>query len=277
MVHPRPSLPSPVFLVMSAPSDQVIIQAVSQIITKNYASYAVICKFTPLAIYEVVITFADEIRIVWKKPITASAILLGSVRWCMILTASILLVPTTLNFRDTKDLPYRFVWTIRGSLVLADTIVLVSTWVRTFGHWRQARRANATVSLTACLLRDGTIYFIVLLALNIAQLLTVDASADVAPLTPFIAIMPLVLINRFMINLRIADTGHSESSFDSDGDHNLSTPQFRGSTNTSFLGNIGETLQDGWDGSFQADSLSGGDGSYSGESYALRGRAVSTE
>ncbi|EKM57657.1 uncharacterized protein PHACADRAFT_251418 [Phanerochaete carnosa HHB-10118-sp] len=168
-----------------------------------------------------------------------------------------------------------FVWTIRVSLVLADAIVLISTWTRTFGHWRQARRADVSVSLTACLLRDGTVYFVILLAINITQLATVNTTADVAPLTPFITIVPLVLINRFMINLRTVDTDQSETSDKSSLDHGLSTPHFRRSTD--FLGNLGETLHDGWDGNLQGDSLSGGDDAYSGESYALSERAVHME
>lgn len=43
----------------------------------------------------------------------------------------------------------------RGALVLADAIVLVVTWVKTFGHWREAQRLNLRVSISTCLLRDG--------------------------------------------------------------------------------------------------------------------------
>ncbi|EKM52015.1 uncharacterized protein PHACADRAFT_199517 [Phanerochaete carnosa HHB-10118-sp] len=46
----------------------------------------------------------------------------------------------------------------RVSLVLADTTVLVLTWMKTFRHWREARRI-IRASLATCLLRDGTIYF----------------------------------------------------------------------------------------------------------------------
>ncbi|EKM48828.1 uncharacterized protein PHACADRAFT_266071 [Phanerochaete carnosa HHB-10118-sp] len=73
-----------------------------------------------------------------------------------------------------------FMYITRGSLVLADTIVLVLTWIKTFGNWKTTRRLNIKVSLTTCLLRDGTLYFIALLAMNITQLLT-DGNSAVRP------------------------------------------------------------------------------------------------
>ncbi|EKM48536.1 uncharacterized protein PHACADRAFT_79395, partial [Phanerochaete carnosa HHB-10118-sp] len=50
-----------------------------------------------LVIYEFLITIGDEIKIVWRRPITARAILLGSVRWCMLLSAVLDLAPETAN------------------------------------------------------------------------------------------------------------------------------------------------------------------------------------
>ncbi|EKM48267.1 uncharacterized protein PHACADRAFT_214876 [Phanerochaete carnosa HHB-10118-sp] len=135
----------------------------------------------------------------------------------------------------------RVVYITRGSAVLADAIVLVLTWIKTFGRWKQARRLNAEVSLTACFLRDGTIFFIALVAMNIAQLLTFDFSADLSPMSSFISTLPPVLINRFLINLRTVD---SEALDINDRQQEQSSIRFRRSTNR--LGNIGETLQDGW-------------------------------
>ncbi|EKM57646.1 uncharacterized protein PHACADRAFT_251384, partial [Phanerochaete carnosa HHB-10118-sp] len=269
---------------------------------------------------------ADEIRIVWKKPATASAILLGSVRWCMLLTVIVELAPPTPNgckplgiLTDTLNLigfvqtglfaalrvfaicNRSYVWSLpmfalnlvpfainlmyyttskygytvepfvgltcavessfsartfnilvyvsRCSLILADTIVLVLTWIRTFGYWRQTRRANVRASLTTCLLRDGQ----ALLAINVSQLLTIDSSAGVVPLTAFVVILPPVLINRFMINLRAVDSDALEPSYGSDEQRGLSTLQFRRPAN--FLGNIGESLQDGWSDSYQGNNL----------------------
>ncbi|EKM48537.1 uncharacterized protein PHACADRAFT_202695 [Phanerochaete carnosa HHB-10118-sp] len=54
---------------------------------------------------------------------------------------------------------FRVMYITRGSLILADAIVLVLTWIKTFGHWKSARRLSMRVSLTMCLLRDETMFF----------------------------------------------------------------------------------------------------------------------
>ncbi|EKM57632.1 uncharacterized protein PHACADRAFT_77355, partial [Phanerochaete carnosa HHB-10118-sp] len=48
-----------------------------------------------LVVYEFLITIDGEVNIVWKRPITASAVLLGSVRWCLLLSIVLQLVPAT--------------------------------------------------------------------------------------------------------------------------------------------------------------------------------------
>ncbi|EKM57682.1 uncharacterized protein PHACADRAFT_251462, partial [Phanerochaete carnosa HHB-10118-sp] len=185
-----------------------------------------------LVVYEFLITISNEIDIVWKRPVTVSAVLFGSIRWCMLLTATFELAPIIPNncaplyilirvflligytqtalfsalrvfaisnrshiwslvvfalsmvpfmtnlvdaamtkytavtdpiFGTTCDTNFPFspqadnilTYITRSSLVLADTIVLVLTWIKTFGNWRRARSVNVQVSLTTCLLRDG--------------------------------------------------------------------------------------------------------------------------
>ncbi|EKM54052.1 uncharacterized protein PHACADRAFT_209878 [Phanerochaete carnosa HHB-10118-sp] len=131
--------------------------------------------------------------------------------------------------------------TTRGLLVLADTIVLVLTWIKTFRHWKNARHLKMRSSVTTCLLRGGTLYFIALLAINIAQLLTYGSSGAPSFLNMFITTLPPVLIGRFMINLR---TAGSETGPDYSVSEGQSALQFR--KPTIQLGNIGETLQGAW-------------------------------
>ena len=47
------------------------------------------------------------------------------------------------------------VYVARGSLVAADSTVLVLTWTKTFRNWNEARRLNLDLSVSTCLLRDG--------------------------------------------------------------------------------------------------------------------------
>ena len=50
------------------------------------------------------------------------------------------------------------VYVTRGSLVVADSIVLVLTWIKTFNNWNEARRLNLNLSISTCLLRDGKFF-----------------------------------------------------------------------------------------------------------------------
>ena len=45
----------------------------------------------------------------------------------------------------------------RGSVVLADVIVLITTWSYAPRRWRGAMRVDTPATLDACLFRDGTV------------------------------------------------------------------------------------------------------------------------
>lgn len=52
-------------------------------------------RFTVLLAYEYVVTFGDEVALVWKKRATVTSILFISVRWTMVAYAIIGLTPGT--------------------------------------------------------------------------------------------------------------------------------------------------------------------------------------
>ncbi|EKM60184.1 uncharacterized protein PHACADRAFT_189312 [Phanerochaete carnosa HHB-10118-sp] len=76
-----------------------------------------------------------------------------------------------LDFWSTKISQYRFTYIMHALLILADNIVLSLTWIKTFGIWKNAYRLHMRVSLTTCLLCDETIYFMALLATNVAEMM----------------------------------------------------------------------------------------------------------
>ncbi|EKM56463.1 uncharacterized protein PHACADRAFT_207695 [Phanerochaete carnosa HHB-10118-sp] len=131
----------------------------------------------------------------------------------------------------------------RSSALACDIIVLIATWLRTFSQWREARQLHIHLPASTLLLRDGTIYFIALLAMNIAQMATFwDASinANIAnvPLTS----MPNVLVNRFLINLRQLSQPTDPSATLMTLDTSALTFAMPAS---EALGNIGESLEYG--------------------------------
>lgn len=94
----------------------------------------------------------------------------------------------------------------RTSALVADLTVLILTWAKTFQHWRQLRRLKIGTSVSSLLLRDGTFYFLALVAINIAQTFSLGAIStsgtwsDITAL--FLQAMPSLLAQRFMLNLR---------------------------------------------------------------------------
>ncbi|EKM56280.1 uncharacterized protein PHACADRAFT_193899 [Phanerochaete carnosa HHB-10118-sp] len=136
----------------------------------------------------------------------------------------------------------------RGSVIAADVIVLVLTWVKSVKHTQRMRQLKLGSSIMAVMLRDdntalGTIYFIVLLVMNILQLLTYSSTLEQGIyLNSFLQTMPPLLVQRFMLNLRqVNPAARGRSSEQSRS--RISSIIFRASSD--FLGNIGEPLDHG--------------------------------
>ncbi|EKM56379.1 uncharacterized protein PHACADRAFT_207632 [Phanerochaete carnosa HHB-10118-sp] len=78
----------------------------------------------------------------------------------------------------------------RGSAIAADILVLALTWVKSFKHVWEIRRLKLASSLSVVLLRDGTIYFIALLIINILQLVTYsDSFSNITYVVGFVQFM----------------------------------------------------------------------------------------
>lgn len=92
----------------------------------------------------------------------------------------------------------------RIPLIVADALVLLLTWVKTYRQYREAKSLKIESPLATCLVQDGTIYFFVLMVLNVAQIATFDSSNDtIVPIvSAFTTVMPPILVCRFMMNLR---------------------------------------------------------------------------
>ncbi|KAJ8487771.1 hypothetical protein ONZ51_g3950 [Trametes cubensis] len=80
----------------------------------------------------------------------------------------------------------------------------------TFLDQQSAARANVKTSLLQLLLRDGTIYFVILLILNVLQII-VRITAQANFITTFEEPLTAILISRFLMNLREIDFTRSNS------------------------------------------------------------------
>ncbi|KIP03866.1 hypothetical protein PHLGIDRAFT_129899 [Phlebiopsis gigantea 11061_1 CR5-6] len=131
----------------------------------------------------------------------------------------------------------------RVPVVISEAIILVVTWKKTFYSRQNLLRARITTSLTQSLLRDGTLYFVVLLLLNVAQLVILSSVDSLEFIGPLLDTLPPILISRFIMNLRRA-TGHPGLTEEhSDSQAAFTGVAFRDVTNT--LRELGQELDHG--------------------------------
>ncbi|KAJ3556413.1 hypothetical protein NM688_g2042 [Phlebia brevispora] len=172
------------------------------------------------------------------------------------------LVPVATNFYQASQVTYYYVddpvlgsscyasYLISPTMVFnvlctisADIIAIAITWVKTYRHVREAYSAGIKVSFGATLLRYGTVYFIVLFVVNLVKGLIQLAPSlqGTNPIIPFTNVIPNIVLSRFLINLRRADSSEPSSA-----DHfsRFSTPHFRMPNISSIIGNLGEYLTD---------------------------------
>ncbi|EMD36546.1 hypothetical protein CERSUDRAFT_95835 [Gelatoporia subvermispora B] len=89
----------------------------------------------------------------------------------------------------------------RACAIAADLLTLVVTWSSTYRIKRDADKANVKASLATLLLRDGTVYFIILLALNAMHMASYLTNTFVN-ISWFLVPISSILISRFLLNLR---------------------------------------------------------------------------
>ncbi|TBU28279.1 hypothetical protein BD311DRAFT_722757 [Dichomitus squalens] len=146
----------------------------------------------------------------------------------------------------------KFIIASRASLVLADLLVLCVTWYQTYETVKVSRRDLADLAkptFASTLLRDGTIYFLTLLMLNVLHMIFSLTSIgsnnvfDLASVIPYFE-EPLtsILTSRFLVNLqqvkhRLAGSSRSLSQ--------MSEPAFQPQASRNmngFIGSLGAQL-----------------------------------
>lgn len=130
----------------------------------------------------------------------------------------------------------------RTCATASELIVLIVIWSKTYKLFIQSRRNRWRLSLVTLILRDGTIYFVCLLALNVIQMaLELSEGPYFGVASEFIAMLPSILISRFLLHLR--DVQHSMHTPTS-----LSRPSFVHSSQDTpslhFVDSMGASLTD---------------------------------
>ncbi|KAI0769555.1 hypothetical protein BC629DRAFT_792037 [Irpex lacteus] len=136
----------------------------------------------------------------------------------------------------------------RISVVIGDVLVLVVTWRKTAQSYSTARRLNIKAPLAAMLLRDGTLYFVILLILNVLQIIgrNVPILNALDIVAPFFDTLPPLIVCRFILDLRQVKPADS-SWVSRNQSHSL-----------QFVGNMGQSLYFGTEGpGEEVDELEG--------------------
>ncbi|GJE85319.1 hypothetical protein PsYK624_013980 [Phanerochaete sordida] len=147
--------------------------------------------------------------------------------------------PKTVDLAIAYTFPV--IWLPAIATIAGNTLVLALTWAKTFRAVWMLRHMNP-MSLVACMLRDGTIYFLILLALNVTQPITYYLTPS-KPMSTFGLVIPAMLMSRFIMNLRRfgeIESSRSGSGYTDSRPVRFTTPMV--TAPTGFLGNIGEEL-----------------------------------
>ncbi|EIW54212.1 uncharacterized protein TRAVEDRAFT_51929 [Trametes versicolor FP-101664 SS1] len=129
----------------------------------------------------------------------------------------------------------------RSASIFSAGVITLLTWIRTFAIVRHTWKAGTPMPLATLLLRDGTVYFLLILAFQIIQLSTSVFGDGTLSVWPYFNQVLLVIVHsRFMIGLRglyFADRGAAES----EPTAHWSSINFH-SVSASVVGNLGATL-----------------------------------
>ncbi|KAI0325849.1 hypothetical protein GY45DRAFT_177285 [Cubamyces sp. BRFM 1775] len=130
-------------------------------------------------------------------------------------------------------------------LIATEVIVIILTWIKTFGIIRDSQLGRGTrTPLPTLLLRDGTAYF---LFTFVAQLPTLIPGGVLLGNTIwivwfyFVQVLPIIVVSRFILNLRglyFSD----RPGCDSQVSLHLSDMRFPGISAADVVGNLGATL-----------------------------------
>ncbi|RPD66214.1 hypothetical protein L227DRAFT_570117 [Lentinus tigrinus ALCF2SS1-6] len=90
----------------------------------------------------------------------------------------------------------------RSCMILSDALVIIITWVKTWGTMRAARKLHVQMSFTSLILKEGVLYFVIMLSLNIVQIIfDFQLIGTFGFIVPFLNVITPILISRFFLDL----------------------------------------------------------------------------
>ncbi|TFK92131.1 hypothetical protein K466DRAFT_582238 [Polyporus arcularius HHB13444] len=112
----------------------------------------------------------------------------------------------------------------RSCMIVSDALVIVTTLVKTWSTMRVARRLHVQMSFTSLILREGVLYFTIMLSLNIVQILFDFLQVgSFSFIVPFLNVITPILISRFFLDLDDLTAQQSPSYSSASGLRSLGT------------------------------------------------------
>lgn len=303
---------------------------------QNWLSSAVQNAAAALVIYESLITFDDEVSLVWQKRWTVTSALLLASRWSLfVLTVAgllSLLAPVTLvsckgvriveqsfalfsylqlalfgalrasalwNFNQamfsslfvlgstpfitnmygqttsqwimsldpvtkmqvcyqvysvSPQVDHMMLFITHVPIIVGEVLIIIFTWLKTYRQLREAKRLRMSLTLSTCLIRDGTVYFVASLILHVCRLLFSGIMAGTSPINALLQNLPQILSQRFLTNLRQLDAPTMSTD-----DTTVSSSSMLFYVSGERIGNIGEDLTFGTHDDIPSESAAPGD------------------
>ncbi|EMD31618.1 hypothetical protein CERSUDRAFT_119661 [Gelatoporia subvermispora B] len=136
----------------------------------------------------------------------------------------------------------------RVPVIIADIMVLILTWWKTWATVRMVREHNVKTPLMTLLLRDGTLYFIGLLSINLLNIVGRTTNVFVYA-GGFSTQLSAIIITHFLLNLRQLAHGSPDDTSRQSSVRDGQPDAVRSRTSSlrfgSFVGNMGESLVHG--------------------------------
>ncbi|KAJ3551550.1 hypothetical protein NM688_g4637 [Phlebia brevispora] len=125
-----------------------------------------------------------------------------------------------------------------STMIASDILAIGTIWIKTYRQVKRAASVGLNVNFSRTLLEHGTLYFVIICAVNLAGFLFHIASPrEGNPMVIFISTIPSIVLSRFLINLR--EVG-SRGATDTAQFSSPSALNFRMTTLPGIIGNLGE-------------------------------------
>ncbi|EMD35655.1 hypothetical protein CERSUDRAFT_96770 [Gelatoporia subvermispora B] len=148
-------------------------------------------------------------------------------------------LPLTTPLLDT--LAYRLDTTSNSCMIAAEVLLLVLTWIKTYQIKKASYALNLRTPIATLLLRDGTLYFVVILAIQVFAIISIDSGSTFVLFdvwTYFRQVFVVIFTSHFMLNLRGVSMSLDEQEFETSYTGNSTDVRFM----RSIVGNLGAPI-----------------------------------